>query len=386
MHVLAGDPDTSSHAGTVRLMTERRPEGLTDSFKRAVLHAACEAANYEGEDHTPVVTADKLLTSPIRVALSVLYDPFDEIRFDNAPPKADYMDDLMEQIDIVERHVAGLNKKVVVAKSPALMQQALDHGDVALVHAVEGGFHLGLEPDVRRNVERLARAGVAYITIAHLFYRAVARNSPAVPFLPDWIYHALFRQPMDGLTAYGRALITSMVANGILVDLTHMARDAMDAALDLLDQLDPGKTVPVLASHGACDGVARAEYNLRDKHIRRIAERRGVIGLIASEHWMSRGMKAPKTIQDTIALVIRHVERIQDVAKDIPGRQPYESIGIGSDQDGFIKPALEGLQEPSGYARVISGLQDHFQDDTIVERICWGNALDVLKRGWTARR
>jgi microsomal dipeptidase-like Zn-dependent dipeptidase len=161
-----------------------------------------------------------------------------------------------------------------------------------------------------------------------------------------------------------------------------MSRVAMEATLDLLDAIDPGKQVPVLASHGACDGVAKAEYNLRDKHIRRIAERRGVIGLIACEHWMAQGMHAPKTIPDSVALLIRHIERIEEVAKDIPGRLPYESIGIGSDQDGFIKPALEGLKTPLGYAHVITGLQDHFHDDAIVTRICEGNALDVLKRGW----
>jgi membrane dipeptidase len=382
MHVLAGDPDASQHAGTVDLMTKRGGDGLYDSFQRAVLRAACKAANYEDHDNTPSVTADNLIASPIRVALSVLYDPFDEIRFDQAPPRAEYLDDLMDQIDIVEKHVAALNQKIVVAKSPAALQAAIASGDVALIHAVEGGFHLGAEPDINPNVARLARKGVAYITVSHLFYRAVAKNSPGLPFLPDWIYHALFHQPNEGLTSYGKTLIKSMVANGILIDLTHMSRDAMDATLDLLDTIDPARQVPVLASHGACDGLAKAEYNLRDKHIRRIAERRGVIGLIASAHWMARGRKAPKTADDTAALTIEHIERIQEVTKDIPGRQPYESIGIGSDQDGFIKPAMEGLATPAGYAHIITGLQNHFHDDTIVERICWGNALDVLLRGW----
>jgi microsomal dipeptidase-like Zn-dependent dipeptidase len=292
MHVLAGDPDASKHLGTVGLMTKRGGDGLSDSFQRAVLHAACKAANYEDHDNTPSVTADNLIASPIRVALSVLYDPFDEIRFDKAPPMAEYLDDLMDQIDVVEKHVAALNQKIVVAKNPAALQAAIANGDVALIHAVEGGFHLGVEPDVDLNVARLARKGVAYITVSHLVYRAVAKNSPALPFLPDWIYHALFHQPKEGLTSYGETLIKSMVANGILIDLTHMSRDAMDATLDLLDTIDPTKQVPVLASHGACDGLAKAEYNLRDKHIRRIAERRGVIGLIASNiGWREEGRR-----------------------------------------------------------------------------------------------
>ena len=80
--------------------------------------------------------------------------------------------------------------------------------------------------------------------------------------------------------------------------------------------------------------------------------------------------------------MIRHIEKINDVAADIAGRQPYECIGIGSDQDGFIKPALEGLETPVGYHDIVAGLQQHYRDDAIVERICCGNAMDVLKRGW----
>ena len=50
----------------------------------------------------------------------------------------------------------------------------------ALVHAVEGGFSLGgTAEEIAENVHELAEWGVAYVTLAHLFYRQVAANTPA---------------------------------------------------------------------------------------------------------------------------------------------------------------------------------------------------------------
>jgi hypothetical protein len=42
---------------------------------------------------------------------------------------------------------------------------------------------------------RAGRRGVAYITLAHLFWRRVATNSIAVP-LPERLYRLVFPQPL----------------------------------------------------------------------------------------------------------------------------------------------------------------------------------------------
>ena len=46
------------------------------------------------------------------------------------------------------------------------------------------------------------------MTLAHLFFRQVATNAPAIPFIPDWIYRLLFPQRRDvGLTPLGEAAV-----------------------------------------------------------------------------------------------------------------------------------------------------------------------------------
>src|SRR5205823_1178013 len=112
----------------------------------------------------------------------------------------------------------------------------------------------------------LASRGVAYVTAAHLFYRSVATNSAALPFLPDWLYHFVFRQPHTGLTDLGEALVRALVREGVLVDVTHMSAASLRDTFDLVDELDPERRVPILASHMACR-FGHLEYNLDDTSI-----------------------------------------------------------------------------------------------------------------------
>ena len=75
-------------------------------------------------------------------------------------------------------------------------------------------------------MQTLAGLGVAYTTVAHLFFRDVATNAPALPFLSDWLYIRIFPQKNDqGLTTLGREVVEAMVDEGILIDITHMRVD-----------------------------------------------------------------------------------------------------------------------------------------------------------------
>ncbi len=135
-----------------------------------------------------------------------------------------YFDDIVDQHQTVEDHVKAHSSAVAIAHSATELDALLDGGIPILIHAIEGGFQLGADQaEVRRNVAKLAGLGVAYVTVAHLFFRDVATNAPALPFLPDWLYNRIFPQgPHEGLTALGHDVIDALVDEGILIDLsTH---------------------------------------------------------------------------------------------------------------------------------------------------------------------
>lgn len=366
IHLLATEPLPSR-----RIPIRDKPLG--DFIRGPVLRMANRLGNYPGRGTDPAVTIESLNRSPVRIALSVLYAPFDEMDLGvpyGSPPESWYMEDLLRQIDLVEASAAGRGD-AGVARNQEELERALSADRVALVHAVEGGFHLGTSVDeVETNVATLARRGVAYITLAHLFWRRIATNAAALPFLPDWLYSLIFSQPRIGLTDLGRAALGAMVQNRVLVDVTHMSRQAFAETMGILDVLDPQRGVPVLASHGACD-FGGLTYNLSDDQIRAIARRGGVIGLIACKHYMARGLSKPRTFADSLDVLCRHIDRVRDVTGG------HDTAAIGSDQDGFIKPTLPGLETPEGYDAVAGALAERYGPG-VADRICHGNARRVL--------
>ncbi len=195
-----------------------------DRIRSWLVRAASLVGNYPSVESGPRVTIPLLETGGVGVAMSVLYSPFDEMdvgKHYGSPPDSNYFPTLLRQLEGVEDEVehdhAG---RARVVHDRAELQAAIDAEEVALVHCVEGGFHLGgTSEEVDRNVAELARRGCFYVTVAHLFYRSVATNVNAIPFLPDRVYRFLFPMPEGvGLTALGRAAVTALVRERVLID------------------------------------------------------------------------------------------------------------------------------------------------------------------------
>jgi microsomal dipeptidase-like Zn-dependent dipeptidase len=353
---------------------------LLDSIRGALVGLASRFANYRTFDSGPRVTLPQLDDGGVGVALSVLYSPFDEMDLGKAypaPPDTGYFQSLLRQIDLVETEVATHPGQARVAHNPAELEEAISAGEIALVHCVEGGFHFGGTPaDIDANVTELARRGAAYVTLAHLFWRKVATNANAIPFLPDPLYNFLFPQPDDGLSELGRALITAMVREGILVDVSHMSPRSLTQALDLLDELDPDKAIPVIASHSAYRS-GRQEYNLDAIGVERIAARNGVIGLIMAAHQANDGihMSRPRGFDQSFDVLAHHIDHIAAITGS------HRHVGIGTDLDGFIKPTLSEIETATDLVRVEDALLDRYGADD-GELIASGNALRVLRTGW----
>lgn len=278
--------------------------------------------------------------------------------------------------DIQNNHA----ETVMVAHNPD--ELAITAQKVALIHAIEGGFQLGdTDDEIRTNVIKLAGRGVAYITVAHLFFRQVATDVPAVPFLADAVYDFICPQKTGlGLTPRGQTLIEAMVRIGILIDITHMSQNSIDDTFTFLNETFPNQSIPVVATHAACklDGL-NFKYNIIDRHIKAVAKSDGVVGLIFCKHYRSGGIATPKNFDDSMKILLRHIDHIHSVT----GR--YDNIGFGSDLDGFIKPTLPGFQRPLAFAEIEDRLTTQYGAE-IAAKICSGNAMRVLRQVWQQPR
>lgn len=212
----------------------------------------------------------------------------------------------------------------------------------------------------------MSRQGVLYVTLAHLFYRRVATNAPALPFISDRLYRILFRQPTSGLTKLGRAAVAAMGEHKVLVDVTHCSDAALKEVLDA--------DVPVIASHMACRLKNGLEYSFSEETIRAIAARDGVMGVIACRHYITDDDRLPhEDFKDTVDAICVHIDRLREVTGT------HDHTALGSDHDGYIKPALKGLTH-SGHMKDLQGALTDRYGSEIARRICSENALRVIRR------
>lgn len=354
---------------------------LRDVVRAWLVGLASRFHNYRSFDSGPRVTVPSLEAGDVRVALSVLYAFFDEVDLDQpygAKPEAGYIDDLIGELELVEHEIATEHAgEAVVAHTPAELDAALAAGQVALVHAVEGGFHLGPTPEaIDHAITQLARRGVAYVILAHLFFRQVATNTNALPFLSDRMYRLLFPQPDNGLTELGRAAVLAMVREHILIDMSHMSSSARHDTLAVLDDVDPAHEIPVLVSHAGFR-FGHQEYLLDEASVRAVAARDGVIGLIFAQHQLLDGLgrKNTRTFDESFEVLCAHIDKLAAVTGS------FRHIGLGTDFDGFIKPTLGGLESSADLAQLETALRAKYGDSD-AEAITSGNALRLLRGYW----
>jgi microsomal dipeptidase-like Zn-dependent dipeptidase len=372
MHVPMGRRgSTHDH---VRAWSRRR-------WQSRVVNLISGLANYQGPGDTPSVTGRLMREGDVGVVLSVLYAPFDEMDLGQpygAAPRGGYFEDILAELQAVEEYASSGGENLVIAHSPAELDAAITGGRSALIHCIEGGFQLGRdEQQVRDHVATLAQRGVAYVTVAHLFWRSVATNAPALPFLPDWLYHRVFPQPQEGLSELGRAAVHAMIDHGVLVDVTHMSARAVDETLGLFERRDPDGRIPVIATHMACR-LGKLEYCLTDDTIRRIGARGGVLGCILCEHYITSGLPGRAgSYEDSVRALCAHIDRIHEVTGT------FDHVAIGSDLDGYIKPALPGLEHLGRMRALQQSLGERYGPE-VSEKICSANALRVLRSAWRA--
>jgi membrane dipeptidase len=128
-----------------------------------------------------------------------------------------------------------------------------------------------------------------------------------------------------GLFPEGPALLKVMQEVGMILDVTHLADQSFDEAMDIFDG-------PILASHHNCRALVPHQRQLTDEQIKRLISRGAVIGA-AFDAWMLypcwvRGQTTPEQSGVKIETVVNHIDRICQLAGNA------RHAAIGSDLDG----------------------------------------------------
>jgi microsomal dipeptidase-like Zn-dependent dipeptidase len=166
-----------------------------------------------------------------------------------------------------------------------------------------------------------------------------------------------------------------MVANGVLIDISHMRPNAVTETFTLLNELDPRGDVPVISSHAGYR-FGKQQYMHDEQTVREIKRRDGVIGLIMAQHQLNDGLRkeVTRSLPESLEVIQKHIDEIVKIT------QTYDHVALGTDFDGFIKPTMGGLESASDLASLERELTRQYHGDA--DAIASGNVLRVLRKVW----
>lgn len=251
---------------------------------------------------------------------------------------------VLEQIDRVHRLVADHPDRLLLVQDADELEAAITAADgrTAGLLGAEGGHCLDGSLGVLRMLRRL---GVRYLTLTH------NQNTA-------WADAATDEPEHGGLTDLGRAIVAEMNRIGMLVDLSHVAPSTMHDALDVT-------AAPVIFSHSSARAVHDHPRNVPDDVLTRLAANGGTCMVTFVPFFITDRPTA--TIDDVVA----HVEHVREVAG-------IDHIGLGGDYDG-VGTLPSGLEDVSGYPRLLDRLADRGWSTEELEQLAWRNTVRVLR-------
>jgi membrane dipeptidase len=285
----------------------------------------------------------------------------------------------LEQIDAAHTMIARYADQLALATTVEDVERAWQTGRIASLMGAEGGHQIDESLGTLRMLHRI---GVRYLTLTH---------NDNVP----WADSATDEPVLGGLSDFGGEVVAEMNRIGMLVDLSHVSADVMRQALDI-------SSSPVIFSHSSARALCDHPRNVPDDVLARLAGNGGVcmvtfvprfvnqevrdwdeqarqIGIEegidphdedAEDEFLERYRSEHASPTATLLDVVTHIEHVREVAG-------IEHIGLGGDYDG-VGELPTGLEDVSGYPRLLAALADRGWSDADLARLTCRNVLRAM--------
>lgn len=302
-------------------------------------------------------------------------------------PVADATKRAFAMIDLVREQVHKHPADLLLATTVADVRRARMENKIAVLMGMEGGHMINDDLGLLR---KYAALGVRYLTLTH------SVND-------DWADSSTDKPAHNGLTPFGRQVVTELNRLGVMVDISHVSDNTFADALEVT-------RAPVIASHSSCRALCNAARNMTDDMMLALAKNGGVIqinfhiGFLSQEYADAAKSSPPgrkehmsemeKQCGENEACKVRGGQRLSDEAT-AKGELPVvnwqrivdhidhavkiagaDHVGLGSDFDGAIMP--RGMEDVSHYGRITEELIRRGYSDADIEKILGGNVLRVM--------
>ncbi len=212
--------------------------------------------------------------------------------------------------------------------------------------------------------------GIADPAMLHLWHRIGLRSLGPVWSRSNAFGHGVpFEFPASpdtgpGLTAAGKELVAECDRLRILVDLAHLN-------LKGIEDIAKISGAPLVSTHSGAHAVSASTRNLTDAQLDLIAATRGLVGLnFAAGFAREDGRRLPF---DGFDPYLKHLDHLLEKLGE-------NGVALGSDFDGAQMP--NDLSSASDLPRLVEAMRQHGYGDDLIEKICWRNWMDVLRRTW----
>ena len=172
-----------------------------------------------------------------------------------------------------------------------------------------------------------------------------------------------------GLTELGVSLLKAMARKKVILDLSHMAQQAVEEALPIWKG-------PLMASHSNARELVPGERQLAAATVAEVARRGGVVGIsFAGGHLRRRKSEGRPTLENVVDQVVHHARSAGSP----------EHVGLGTDLDGGFPAAWSPVDRLEDLGELRRLLRRHFTKRD-VDGIMGGNWLAFLRRALPAPR
>jgi membrane dipeptidase len=290
-------------------------------------------------------------------------------------------------INMIKGIAENIPDKFALAGSVEEVQQNFRKGLISLPMGMENGAPVGND---LKNVQYFYDRGIRYITLTHGKDNQICDSSYDTTH--TW----------NGLSPFGREVVTEMNRVGIMVDISHVDDSTFYQVMKLTQ-------APCIASHSSCRKFTPGfQRNMNDDMIRKLGENGGVIQINFGSSFLDstvvaqnnanrdklRALLAEKnlTMRDSLAKPIieefrkanpslyADVKTVADHIDHVVKLAGIDHVGIGSDYDGVGDSLPTGLKDVSQYPNLIYELLKRGYTESDIEKICSGNVFRVWKK------
>ncbi len=179
----------------------------------------------------------------------------------------------LDLLEAIHRLIRQYPDRCELATSPDAVERITESGKRAIMIGLENGYPIGTD---LANVEKFYRLGVRYITLSHNGHNQICDSCfPRSQLGAKASEH-------NGLSPFGRQVVAEMNRLGILIDVSHIASKSFRDVIAL-------SRTPIIASHSGCRSLYDHPRNLDDTELRLLAEKGGVVQVVAVPEFLTPG-------------------------------------------------------------------------------------------------